>query len=290
MSGENKNNTLVYGIVGVGALLIAGAAVYYATKEEDVLTKQVLALGELKYDEMGGQKIIDFDQYNALMKLVKDTIKETEKDAHKDYMKERGDLFKASKWTEYETLIQERQDYEQTKLSDLKDRVAGIAGTTAAIFDFTQAYFEKDPMVYQAMIKAQATFTEDNDAKKPKLSREETLKCFKFLEEEKTNSIIEAINSGDIDKIRASGDAKQSAFFMSLQSAKAADKLLHEMEVSEEECNMAFTHYKLSEDPSITRVMQGNMIRMQTAKMQKSNWRRQIFCFYLLIVLITEDG
>ena len=79
-----------------------------------------------------------------------------------------------------------------------------------------------------------------------------------------------SIESGEIDEIKVSGNEKKKAFFMSIVNAKAADQLFHHMEITEEDVVFANSYYKLSEDPSVTNLMQNNFLRMQTAKMNKS--------------------
>jgi len=81
--------------------------------------------------------------------------------------------------------------------------------------------------------------------RKPKMTRQECIDHLCFLNEQRTNLLMESIENGRIDEIKNSQDKesmKQKFFF--LVNAKASDRLFAAKQVNSEELSFASRFYK----------------------------------------------
>ena len=81
--------------------------------------------------------------------------------------------------------------------------------------------------------------------KKPKLSRSETLENLKFLNSERTQLLMDSLESGQAENIKNSENSQEEkAKFFLLVNAKVNDRLFAEKQVDEEDLSFAMRYYK----------------------------------------------
>jgi hypothetical protein len=136
------------------------------------------------------------------------------------------------------------------------------------LYHSSARFYEQDPTSRQAILN-----TQQNNGlysaciqPKPSLSREETLKLYLDLENEKSDILVDAIKSGRMDELKKEGnDDAMTSFMKFYPSARAHDKLFLEKQISEQQFSDASTYYKLQLDPAVISATQKNFLRNHRA-------------------------
>lgn len=95
---SQRSNFLIY-VAGASILTLGlGIALYYASKEDEPIVKEIKQLGKIKLikvqSELGPVEVIDFDFFNKVMKIIKTNLLKLEAQSKDDYVKRRLSFYK----------------------------------------------------------------------------------------------------------------------------------------------------------------------------------------------------
>lgn len=179
---------IIYGVAGVSAICAVLGAAYFLSRDGE-LGGDLSKIGKIRWEQVGGQQIIEFSQVLDITKLIHSSHQKAVVKTSDKYKTQRHKAYSEQDWATYEKVVLEHKKVDDEQLQKIVKSITEGLGITEAIFDKSIEFYQQDSSSLQALLNVRQQATLEDSQDKPAITREKTHQCFVDFKNEETELI-----------------------------------------------------------------------------------------------------